>query len=164
MSPQQPIEPASVPIGSIARLRLAPAWLAAIGALMLVGGCVLPWMRLFEAPFTAASALVASAGGIWQGPVWFAFSLITTIFAIIESPYRWHVLAGSVVAFALKLWLIYGALSAWFYLNALEYGQIRSDLAPIAFIGEGWYFTFIGSIILLIAVIHHGWRKPFPTF
>jgi hypothetical protein len=163
MPPQQPIEPASIPALSTSRLRVAPAWLAALGALLLVGGCILPWMRLFEAPLTEASAGVANAGGIRQEPIWFMVSLITLLFAIIESPYRWRILASSAIAFALRLWLVYGALTAWFDLNALEYGRIRSDLippAPIAVIGEGWYCTFIGCILLLIAVIYHGWCKP----
>jgi hypothetical protein len=163
MTRQHPLEPTSSPRLSTVRLRIAPAWLAGIGALLLLAGSILPWMRLFEAPFTPASVQEAVAGGIWQEPGWVILSLVTLAVAVINNPYRWWILGGIAAAFGVKMWLVYNALSSWLYLNELEQGRTGPDLAPFATTGEGWYLTLVGGLVLLIALLYHGWRERLPA-
>jgi hypothetical protein len=70
------------------RKLIAPNWLLLSGALLLLAGSFFPWMRFFEPPLTATSAVVARAGGARSEPEWIILNLALISAALIDRPFR----------------------------------------------------------------------------
>lgn len=136
----------------------SPLWIAFCGAICLILACWFPWMIFFNDPILPViDEINEGAGGPFQEPIWFILSLFTCLFSLFKIPYRRFLLAIMMIAFYGKLWLVYRALTAWFQLNIIQEKDIRSQYAPFASYGPGWYLLILGCMLLFVYFVISQW-------